>query len=147
LHWDNTSGGVGRKTSHPALFGYVMCDEAIEGAVSHTCRHGPPPHRIKVCIPKVCNKEGWKLILAKAPPSKTPEQRERDRQRVIELAEAMGPIHKEMQLRKQEEMLRGLLGKDHLKAVDKWIAKQNDPAMDRPDAIRRLVEIGLRAKK
>jgi hypothetical protein len=79
--------------------------------------------------------------------SKTPEQLERDRNRVIALAEAMGPIHKEIQREKQDKMLQDLLGKDHLKAVDKWIARQNDLAIDRPEAIRRLVEIGLKAKK
>jgi hypothetical protein len=26
LHWSNVAGGVGRRTSHDALFGYVMCD-------------------------------------------------------------------------------------------------------------------------
>ncbi len=79
--------------------------------------------------------------------SKTPEQLERDRDRVIALAEAVGPIHKEIQRKEQEKRLHDLLGKDHLKAVDKWIAKQNDPAIDRPEAIRRLVEIGLKVKK
>jgi len=62
LHYDNVSGGIGRKTSHDALFGYVMCDAAISGEVAHSCRHGPGPHRIKVCVPKVCNKEDWKAI-------------------------------------------------------------------------------------
>jgi hypothetical protein len=78
--------------------------------------------------------------------SKTPEQLERDRNRVIEMAEAIGPIYKEIEAKKQEKMLQDLLGKDHLKAVDKWIAKQNDPAIDRPEAIRRLVEIALKVK-
>jgi hypothetical protein len=78
--------------------------------------------------------------------SKIPEQLERDRNRVIALAEAVGPIHKEIQRKEQEKRLQDLLGKDHLKAVDKWIAKQNDPAIDRPEAIRRLAELGLKAK-
>ena len=64
LHRDSISGGVGRKTSHDAWFGYVMCDGAVSGEVAHTCRHGPPPHRIKICIPKTCNKEDWKEIEA-----------------------------------------------------------------------------------
>jgi hypothetical protein len=62
IHSDSVSGGVGRKTSRPALFGYVMCDSAVTGEVAHSCRHGPGPHRIKVCIPKACNKEDWKAI-------------------------------------------------------------------------------------
>ena len=57
LHTDNVSGGVGRKTSHYTWFGYVMCDGALSGEVAHSCRHGPGPHRIKVC-----NKEDWKAI-------------------------------------------------------------------------------------
>ncbi|PDT76992.1 hypothetical protein CO675_10425 [Bradyrhizobium sp. C9] len=35
---------------------------------------------------------------------------------------------------------------DDLSAVDKWIAEQ-DAAPTRPEAIRRLVEIGLKANK
>jgi hypothetical protein len=34
----------------------------------------------------------------------------------------------------------------HLDALDKWIAKQKRPELTRPEAIRRLVEIGLKAK-
>jgi hypothetical protein len=33
-----------------------------------------------------------------------------------------------------------------LAAVDAWIAKQKDPDLSRPEAIRRLVELGLKAK-
>ena len=34
-----------------------------------------------------------------------------------------------------------------LEHLDKWIAAQNDPAIDRMEAIRRLVELGLKARK
>ena len=34
-----------------------------------------------------------------------------------------------------------------LAAIDTWIEKQPDPRPSRPVAIRRLVEIGLKAKK
>jgi hypothetical protein len=33
-----------------------------------------------------------------------------------------------------------------LAAVDAWIAKQKEPDLSRPEAIRRLVELGLKAK-
>jgi hypothetical protein len=33
-----------------------------------------------------------------------------------------------------------------LATLDAWIADQNEPDLTRPEAIRRLVEIGLRAK-
>jgi hypothetical protein len=35
----------------------------------------------------------------------------------------------------------------HLDALDSWIAKQKETGLSRPEAIRRLVEIGLKAKK
>jgi hypothetical protein len=34
-----------------------------------------------------------------------------------------------------------------MSADDAWIKKQNEPDLTRPEAIRRLVEIGLKAKK
>jgi hypothetical protein len=35
---------------------------------------------------------------------------------------------------------------DPLSNLDAWIAKQKEPDLSRPEAIRRLVEIGLKAK-
>jgi hypothetical protein len=35
----------------------------------------------------------------------------------------------------------------HLDALDSWITKQGEPGLSRPEAIRRLVELGLKAKK
>ena len=35
---------------------------------------------------------------------------------------------------------------DPLAALDGWIAKQKEPDLTRPEAIRRLVELGLKAK-
>jgi hypothetical protein len=34
----------------------------------------------------------------------------------------------------------------HLGAIDAWIVKQKDPGLTRPEAIRRLVELGLTVK-
>jgi hypothetical protein len=34
-----------------------------------------------------------------------------------------------------------------LAALDAWISRQKDPELTRPEAIRRLVELGLKAKK
>jgi hypothetical protein len=34
-----------------------------------------------------------------------------------------------------------------LKRIDGWIAASDDPAMDRNEAVRRLIELGLKAKK
>jgi len=35
---------------------------------------------------------------------------------------------------------------DQSAAIDAWIAKQKEPDLSRPEAIRRLVELGLKAK-
>ncbi len=35
---------------------------------------------------------------------------------------------------------------DRIETLDRWIAKQGEPDLSRPEAIRRLVELGLRAK-
>jgi hypothetical protein len=39
-----------RRAPHVFVTGYVMCDEAVSGELPHSCTHGPPPHRIKVCV-------------------------------------------------------------------------------------------------
>ena len=44
-----------------------------------------------------------------------------------------------------ENMPRLILTAHQLNLVDKWIAA-NDPKIDRSEAIRRLVELGLKAK-
>jgi hypothetical protein len=36
---------------------------------------------------------------------------------------------------------------DPLSTLDDWIVKQHEPGLSRPEAIRRLVEIGLKALK
>jgi hypothetical protein len=67
LHWSDQSGGRKRKANRQYLHAYVWCDAMIAGAVGHSCRHGPPPHRIKVCITKVDNKKTWREIECAAP--------------------------------------------------------------------------------
>lgn len=62
LHWSSVSGGVARATAKPALFGYVLCNAMLSGEIAHSCQHGPPPHRVLVCLPKVANKELWSLL-------------------------------------------------------------------------------------
>lgn len=55
LHYDCVTGGIGVPTNRTYLFGYVQCDAMIAGELAHSCSHGPPPHRIKVCITKTGN--------------------------------------------------------------------------------------------
>jgi hypothetical protein len=40
----------------------------------------------------------------------------------------------------------GLVSRKQLTAIDAWIAKQKEPGLTRREALRRLVEIGLKAK-
>lgn len=68
LHWASMSGGVGRGTSRPAVFGYVLCDALLCGELAHSCAHGPPPHRILVCLPKKLNAKRWPSILERINP-------------------------------------------------------------------------------
>jgi hypothetical protein len=34
----------------------------IDGEIGHSCRHGPPPHRIKVCMTKKDNRRGFPFL-------------------------------------------------------------------------------------
>ena len=45
----------------------------------------------------------------------------------------------------QDGVLRSIFSAAQIELVDEWIST-NDPAIDRAEAIRRLVEIGLKAK-
>lgn len=55
LHLSDTSGGVGAQANRLYIHGYVQCDAMTAGELDHSCRHGPPPHRIKVCVVAVDN--------------------------------------------------------------------------------------------
>ncbi len=62
LRWDSVGGGV-QRGSALHVYGYVMCDGMIDGELAHSCRHGPPPHEIKVCLTKKHNEAAWPKIL------------------------------------------------------------------------------------
>jgi hypothetical protein len=47
---------------------------------------------------------------------------------------------------RQDAGLKSIFGKAGLKIIDKWIVS-NDPTLDRTEAIRRLVELGLKKGK
>jgi hypothetical protein len=65
LPWDWISGGIGVPTPRRFIHGYVRCNEMLDGELSHSCQHGPPPHEIKVCITKKGNERVWPQVLAK----------------------------------------------------------------------------------
>jgi hypothetical protein len=50
------------------VHGYVMRNEAISGGVFHSCKHGSPPHNIKVCIPEKGNEAVWDKVIQCAGP-------------------------------------------------------------------------------
>jgi hypothetical protein len=52
----------------------------------------------------------------------------------------------ELVIRNQrDDPLKSIFSAAQLKLIDKWIFTTN-PTLDRPEAIRRLVELGLKAK-
>jgi hypothetical protein len=53
----------------------------------------------------------------------------------------------ELVIRNQrDDPLKSIFSAAQLKLIDKWIFT-TDPTLDRPEAIRRLVELGLKARK
>jgi hypothetical protein len=62
FHWSRVSGGVHALAPRAFVNAYVMCNAMIEGELAHSCRHGPGPHEIKVCVIRNSNKEIWPLI-------------------------------------------------------------------------------------
>lgn len=80
-HWSDISGGVMHRANRRYLHGYVWCDGMIAGTLAHSCAHGPPPHRIKVCVTKKGNEKFWDAIAAVAPPNDAPARRTRKQNR------------------------------------------------------------------
>lgn len=76
-HWSNISGGVQHQANRYYLHAYVMCDGMIAGELAHRCEHGPPPHRIKVCITKKGNEKFWREIEAVGPAKPAPVYKRR----------------------------------------------------------------------
>ena len=59
LHWSGTSGGVNASLTHNFVHGYVHCNAMISDELAHSCSHGPPPHRVLVCLLKKDNPDIW----------------------------------------------------------------------------------------
>jgi hypothetical protein len=71
FHWSQYGGGqtyrFGGVAPKPFLHAYTLCTK-IDGEIGHSCRHGPPPHRIKVCITKKDNGRGFPFLESLADP-------------------------------------------------------------------------------
>lgn len=76
-HWSNISGGINHLANRYYLHAYVMCDGMIAGELAHRCIHGPPPHRIKVCITKKGNEKFWRAIEEAGPSKPAPVYKRR----------------------------------------------------------------------
>src|SRR5688572_22738749 len=87
MRWGYISGGIGRR-SQWHVYAYVMCDGMLSGKIAHSCKHGPPPHKVKVCVTKKYNEKVWPLILAKVGPKPEPRRAKRRRLR----AERRDPV-------------------------------------------------------
>jgi hypothetical protein len=67
-HWHCVGGGMNAWGSRDFPHGYVKCNEAVSGRVSHSCKHGPPPHNIKICILQEGNEAVWDKVIQCAGP-------------------------------------------------------------------------------
>jgi hypothetical protein len=56
-----------------------MRDGMLSGKIAHSCKHGPPPHKVKVCITKKYNEKVWPPVLSKVGPKPEPRRMRRRR--------------------------------------------------------------------
>jgi hypothetical protein len=66
FHWRRTGGGsvggFGNVAPRPFIYARMRCDSLLEGEIAHSCRHGPPPHEILVCITKMDNRNIYSAL-------------------------------------------------------------------------------------
>lgn len=55
VKWDRISGGARINAGMWGLYGYIYCNEIIEGEIGHSGIHGPCPHNIKIHIQECDN--------------------------------------------------------------------------------------------
>src|SRR5680860_244960 len=56
LHITRSAGGAGNSLPRPMVAAYMLCMSVPDdGCFGHSCRHGPPPHQVKVLVPKSGN--------------------------------------------------------------------------------------------
>ena len=67
-------------------------------------------------------------------------------QQIAAMSEARKRAAKAVTKTQQDTLLKSIFSAAQLKVIDKWIVA-NDPTLDRSEAIRRLVELGLKVKK
>jgi hypothetical protein len=67
-------------------------------------------------------------------------------QQIAAMVEARKMAAKAVMKTQQDTLLKSIFSAAQLKVIDKWIIA-NDPTLDRSEAIRRLVELGLKVNK
>ena len=75
FNWDNQSGGINAKANRFYIHAYVMCDAMANGEIAHSCKHGPPPHKVKICITKKGNEAVFQELAALAGPNPNPPRK------------------------------------------------------------------------
>jgi hypothetical protein len=79
------------------------------------------------------------MMVNRSPPSREPTVRDREVMKQVsrEIAEHL--------LKKTRDDMKQVFDKAQLKLVDRWIVNKGDPVLDRTAAVRRLIEVGLKA--
>ena len=74
FHWAPAGRGrYGRNSARWFLHAYMLCTKIVAGKVGHSCQHGPPPHRIRVCLTQKDNGPAYPMLAAfprRPPPAK-----------------------------------------------------------------------------
>jgi hypothetical protein len=74
FHWSQYGAGhkfrFGGIAPRPFLHAFTLCTQ-IEGEIGHSCQHGPPPHKIKVCITRKDNRRAFPFLESLAHPTRS----------------------------------------------------------------------------
>ena len=76
----------------------------------------------------------------KSPPPREPTARDREVMKQVSREIAGHLLEKN-----RADAMKQVFDRAQLKLIDRWIVNRGDPALDRTAAVRRLVEIGLKA--
>jgi hypothetical protein len=75
FHWSQYGAGYrwrfGGVAPQPFLHAFMLCNRIVEGSVGHTCQHGPPPHKIQVCITRKDNRGSFDFLESLADPRRS----------------------------------------------------------------------------
>src|SRR5262249_39654645 len=81
------------------------------------------------------------MMRNKSPPPREPTARDREVMKQVSREIAEHLLEKT-----RADAMKQVLDRAQLKLIDRWIVNKGDPVLDRMAAMRRLVEIGLKAK-